>query len=116
MGDKVRVRDSIGTPFHGWGNVDHTSVGTVRVLPSEGGQTLVIDFPEQSSWSGLLSEMEVVPDDTSDEESSGEPAPPTIVYTKLQRVEPAMAEQTSDPGRIKNLELCSGISIRLDII
>ena len=109
MGDKVRVRDSIVTPLHGWGNVDHTSVGTVRVLPSEGGQTLVIDFPEQSSWSGLVSELEVVPDDTSDEESSGEPAPLTIVYTKPQRLwqsgEPAMAEQTSDPGRLRFVSL-----------
>ena len=88
VGEKVRVRDSVSTPHHGWGRVDRTSVGTVRVLPPSGGETLVIDFPEQEAWSGLLSEVEVVPDDPSDEVSS---------------VEPAMAEPTSDPGR---LHLC----------
>ena len=81
----MKVRDSVVTPHHGWGDVDRTSVGTLRVLPPSGYETLVIDFPEHKSWSGLLSEVEVVPDDPSDEVSS---------------VESAMAEPTSSPGRL----------------
>ena len=53
VGDKVRVRPSIVTPSYGWGSVDPTSVGTVQVLPIEGGD-LVVDFPEQSGWYCLL--------------------------------------------------------------
>jgi len=67
-GDKVRVRASVETPRFGWGEVDHDSVGVVSVLPAEGNQNLVVDFPEQEDWTGFLPEMEVVPDD---EESSG---------------------------------------------
>ena len=62
------MRASVDTPFYGWGDVDHDSVGVVRLLPTEGGQYLVVDFPEQKDWHGLMQEMEVVPDD---EESSG---------------------------------------------
>ena len=80
----MRVRDSVGTPHHGWGEVDRSSVGTVRVLPPSDGKTLVIDFPEQKAWSGLLSEVEVVPDEASS-------------------VDPAMAEPTSDPGRLHHV-------------
>merc|ERR1719391_435120 len=65
LGDRVRICDSVGTPRHGWGDVDHTSIGTVSVLPSEGEQTLLVDFPEQSAWSGLLSEVEVVHNEES---------------------------------------------------
>ena len=92
----MRVRDSVVTPHHGWGDVDHTSVGTVRVLPPSGYQTLVIDFPEHEAWSGLLSEVEVVPDDISDE--------PDDVSDEVSSVKPAMTETTSDRG-IYHLEI-----------
>ena len=62
------MRASVDTPFYGWGDVDHDSVGVVSILPTEGGQYLVVDFPEQKDWQGVMEEMEVVPDD---EESSG---------------------------------------------
>merc|ERR1719500_1959090 len=65
VGDKMKVRDSVATPRHGWGFVGRSSVGTLRVLPPSGYETLVIDFPDHEAWSGLLSEVEVVPDDPS---------------------------------------------------
>ena len=88
----MRVRDSVGTPHHGWGDVDRSSVGTLRVLPPSGYETLVIDFPEHEAWSGLISEVEVVPD-----EPDGVPDEPS---DEILSVESAMAEPTSNPGRL----------------
>ncbi|XP_043075914.1 tripartite motif-containing protein 6 isoform X2 [Puntigrus tetrazona] len=61
VGDKVRVKPSIKTPKFDWGTVTHKSVGVVKDIKSD--QSLIIDFPESTSWKGLLSEMEPVPDD-----------------------------------------------------
>ena len=82
----------MGTPHHGWGDVDRSSVGTLRVLPPSGYETLVIDFPEHEAWSGLLSEVEVIPD-----EPDGVPDEPS---DEISSVESAMAEPTSNPGRL----------------
>ena len=64
----LRVRASISRPTYGWGDVDHTSIGSVQELvhavnpdhPDE----VIIDFPEQDGWRGLTSEMEVVIDNS----------------------------------------------------
>jgi E3 ubiquitin-protein ligase HERC2 len=59
-GDKVHVKRSVTTPRYKWGQVTHNSIGTV-VSISRNGKDLVVNFPEQTSWTGLITEMELVP-------------------------------------------------------
>jgi len=59
-GDKVRVKRSITTPKYKWGSVSHQSMGLVRSI-NRNGTDVCVDFPEQSNWTGLISEMELVP-------------------------------------------------------
>ncbi|XP_036437812.1 E3 ubiquitin-protein ligase KEG-like isoform X2 [Colossoma macropomum] len=56
VGDRVRVKASVSSPKHGWGDVSHKSVGVVTALE---GESLTVEFPEQKSWKGLVSEMEL---------------------------------------------------------
>lgn len=60
VGDKVRVKSSVLTPKYKWGSVNHRSIGVVTIVNSNG-QDLIVDFPQQPNWQGLVSEMEVVP-------------------------------------------------------
>ncbi|XP_049689999.1 E3 ubiquitin-protein ligase HERC2 isoform X4 [Accipiter gentilis] len=60
IGDKVRVKSSVATPKYKWGSVTHRSVGVVKAF-SANGKDVIVDFPQQSHWTGLLSEMELVP-------------------------------------------------------
>ncbi|XP_037324635.2 E3 ubiquitin-protein ligase HERC2 [Pungitius pungitius] len=60
IGDKVRVKPSVITPKYKWGSVTHRSVGVVKAF-SANGKDVIVDFPQQSHWTGLLSEMELVP-------------------------------------------------------
>lgn len=60
IGDKVRVRPSVTVPKFKWGYIDHNSVGVVTGI-SYNGRRVTVNFPEQSNWTGLISEMEVVP-------------------------------------------------------
>ncbi|XP_028301238.1 E3 ubiquitin-protein ligase HERC2 isoform X2 [Gouania willdenowi] len=60
IGDKVRVKPTITTPKYKWGSVTHRSVGVVKAF-SANGKDVIVDFPQQSHWTGLLSEMELVP-------------------------------------------------------
>ncbi|XP_063572447.1 E3 ubiquitin-protein ligase HERC2-like [Pongo abelii] len=60
IGDKVRVKASVTTPKYKWGSVTHQSVGVVKAF-SANGKDIIDDFPQQSHWTGLLSEMELVP-------------------------------------------------------
>ncbi|XP_048453850.1 E3 ubiquitin-protein ligase HERC2 [Rhincodon typus] len=60
IADKVRVKASITTPKYKWGSVTHRSVGVVKAF-SANGKDVIVDFPQQSHWTGLLSEMELVP-------------------------------------------------------
>lgn len=59
VGDKVRVRGGVGVPRYKWGSVDHSSVGVVSSISSNG-RELRVDFPQQPNWSGVISEMEVL--------------------------------------------------------
>ncbi|KAK2509156.1 hypothetical protein MC885_004362 [Smutsia gigantea] len=54
IGDKVRVKASVTTPKYKWGSVTHQTF-------SANGKDVIVDFPQQSHWTGLLSEMELVP-------------------------------------------------------
>ncbi|XP_071532835.1 E3 ubiquitin-protein ligase HERC2 isoform X2 [Panulirus ornatus] len=60
VGDKVRVKSSVVTPKYKWGSVNHRNIGVVTSVSSNG-QDLIVDFPQQPNWQGLVSEMEVVP-------------------------------------------------------
>ncbi|XP_043927990.1 E3 ubiquitin-protein ligase HERC2 [Protopterus annectens] len=60
IGDKVRVKASVTTPKYKWGSVTLRSVGVVKAF-SANGKDVIVDFPQQSHWTGLLSEMELVP-------------------------------------------------------
>uniref|UniRef100_A0A0A9VNP3 HECT-type E3 ubiquitin transferase n=2 Tax=Lygus hesperus TaxID=30085 RepID=A0A0A9VNP3_LYGHE len=60
IGDKVRVRPSVTVPKFKWGYIDHNSIGVVTGV-SYSGRRVTVNFPEQSNWTGLISEMEVVP-------------------------------------------------------
>uniref|UniRef100_UPI00358FCF6D E3 ubiquitin-protein ligase HERC2 n=1 Tax=Myxine glutinosa TaxID=7769 RepID=UPI00358FCF6D len=60
IGDKVRVKATVVTPKYKWGSVNHRSVGVVKAF-SANGKDVIVDFPQQSHWTGLLSEMELVP-------------------------------------------------------
>ena len=55
----MRVRASVSKPKYGWGEVNHTSIGTVRIVRVEPPE-LKVDFPKQKGWSGMIKEMEVV--------------------------------------------------------
>ncbi|XP_017159836.1 E3 ubiquitin-protein ligase HERC2 isoform X1 [Poecilia reticulata] len=60
IADKVRVKPAVTTPKYKWGSVTHRSVGVVKAF-SANGKDVIVDFPQQSHWTGLLSEMELVP-------------------------------------------------------
>lgn len=60
IGDKVKVKSSIATPRYKWGFVNHDSVGVVTGI-STNGLNVTVNFPKQSNWTGLISEMEIVP-------------------------------------------------------
>ncbi|XP_023218340.1 E3 ubiquitin-protein ligase HERC2-like isoform X1 [Centruroides sculpturatus] len=57
--DRVRVKPSVTTPKYKWGSISHNSVGVVSSISSNG-RDVTVDFPQQSNWTGLLSEMEKV--------------------------------------------------------
>uniref|UniRef100_A0A2C9K806 HECT-type E3 ubiquitin transferase n=1 Tax=Biomphalaria glabrata TaxID=6526 RepID=A0A2C9K806_BIOGL len=60
VGDKVRVKASVTKPTYKWGSVTHSSVGTVTaIIPN--GRDITVDFPQQLHWTGVISEMELVP-------------------------------------------------------
>ena len=57
-GDKVKVKSDIGKPKYDWGKVKKGSVGIVKAVVK--GDIVIVDFPEQAGWKGLMSEMEIV--------------------------------------------------------
>ncbi|CAG4926206.1 unnamed protein product [Colias eurytheme] len=69
-GDRVRVRAAVTQPRYKWGCIDHTSVGTVTAI-STNGRDLTVDFPQQPGWTGQVSEMELVTDQSEWGESAG---------------------------------------------
>ncbi|KAJ2946601.1 hypothetical protein O0L34_g12657 [Tuta absoluta] len=69
-GDRVRVRAAVTQPRYKWGCIDHTSVGTVTAISSNG-RDLTVDFPQQPGWTGQVSEMELVTDQSEWGESAG---------------------------------------------
>lgn len=62
VGDLVRVKSSVVTPKYKWGSITHQSIGTVTSINSNG-KDVTVSFPQQSQWTGLISEMELVSHD-----------------------------------------------------
>lgn len=60
VGDKVRVKPSVAVPKYKWGSVNHQSVGVVTEIVNNG-KDVSVDFPQQSSWTGCVAEMDRVP-------------------------------------------------------
>lgn len=66
-GSRIRIKPDVKKPKYGWGMVHHLSIGTIKEL-REGSSNItgdrekvvVVDFPEQRRWTGLLSEIERV--------------------------------------------------------
>ena len=54
------MKSSVSTPRYKWGSVNHASVGTVTSI-SDNWRDIVVDFPQQKHWTGILEEMELVP-------------------------------------------------------
>ena len=54
----MKVKSTVTVPRYKWGSVDHNSVGIVTSIGSNS-RDLKVDFPQQSNWTGLISEMEV---------------------------------------------------------
>ena len=52
--DTVRMRPGV-TPAHGWGSVTRSSVGTLTAV-ADG--TVIVGFPEDTTWMGKLRELE----------------------------------------------------------
>lgn len=59
-GDKVRVKDSVRSPYYAWGKVTRGSVGVVVRDAAENADFMAVDFPEQRNWSAKPREMELV--------------------------------------------------------
>lgn len=60
IGDKVKVKSSIAMPKYKWGSVNHQSIGVVTGVLNNG-KDVSVDFPQQSSWTGCVAEMDRVP-------------------------------------------------------
>ncbi|XP_014678095.1 PREDICTED: E3 ubiquitin-protein ligase HERC2-like [Priapulus caudatus] len=60
VGDRVRVKTSVATPKYRWGAITHRSIGTIRAF-SANGQDVTVEFQQQAIWTGLVSELELVP-------------------------------------------------------
>jgi len=60
VGDRVRVRATVDSPRYGWGAARHGLVGQVMMFDSDG--DCKVKFGEtEHLWTGLCSELEVVP-------------------------------------------------------
>ncbi|KAK2884232.1 hypothetical protein Q8A67_017869 [Cirrhinus molitorella] len=62
IGNRVGVKSSVKDPKHGWGSVTHKSIGVIKRIQ---GESLIVDFPEQTDWTGVTSEMELINSDVS---------------------------------------------------
>ncbi|XP_016372107.1 tripartite motif-containing protein 6 [Sinocyclocheilus rhinocerous] len=63
IGNRVSVKSSVKDPKHGWGSVTHNSIGVIKRIQDE---SLTVDFPEQTDWTGVALEMELINEDVSE--------------------------------------------------
>lgn len=57
IGSHVRIRPTVVVPCYNWGSVIHGSIGVLTEIED---QDVTVDFPQQFSWKGQLSEIELV--------------------------------------------------------
>lgn len=50
----------LSRPRYKWGQVTYNSVGVITAI-SRNGKDVTVNYPEQNNWTGLISEMEMVP-------------------------------------------------------
>ena len=55
----VRVKASITSPKYKWGAVNHSNSGLVKQISPDGVECQV-DFCQQTGWTGLVAEMELL--------------------------------------------------------
>ena len=63
VGDRVRVKRSVKTPFYEWGSLDitHESVGIIHSFGViDGKNQMLVNFPTFQNWSADPDEMELV--------------------------------------------------------
>ena len=60
IGQLVRVKPTVDRPRYKWGNVKRGSVGVVAGIKKG---DVIVDFPEQPRWHGLMKELEPVSND-----------------------------------------------------
>ena len=53
------MKRSVHVPRYNWGLITHDSVGSVAQL-SANSKEVTVTFPEQGSWQGMISEMDIV--------------------------------------------------------
>lgn len=63
VGDRVQVQPTLSQLRYKWGTASHSSAGTVTsersaLSVSRNGNDGIVDFPQQSNWMGVASEME----------------------------------------------------------
>lgn len=54
------MKPDIRTPKYKWGSITPGSIGLVAQFCSNG-TDVKINFPEQTNWTGVIAEMELVP-------------------------------------------------------
>ena len=59
VGDMVRVKETVIFPKYKWGAINHSNTGVVLRI-SASGLECQVDFCQQTGWTGLVGEMEVV--------------------------------------------------------
>ena len=56
VGDRVRVKPSVTRPTYSWGEINSFSVGIVKEVKDD--DDIIVDFPEQKEWTGIIYQME----------------------------------------------------------
>lgn len=60
VGDKVRVKEEIKDPHYNWGLLRYTDYRQIGIVKEVVGVDIIVDFPCQSRWRALQSELEKV--------------------------------------------------------
>jgi hypothetical protein len=78
-GSKVRVKSGVTKPKYGWGSAKPGMIGVIKHIPHRAdAQACVIDWPVQSGWTGLISEIELASDGGADGAGDGDARTVTV--------------------------------------
>ncbi|KAK7150334.1 hypothetical protein R3I93_011553 [Phoxinus phoxinus] len=101
VGNRVSIRSSLKEPKHGWGSVTRNSIGVIKKIQ---GESLAVDFPEQTEWTGVLSEVQLVSSDVSE--------PVSLSPGARVRVKPTISTPAQGWGRVTKPSI--GVVVALD--